>query len=501
MNDRMKPQGIRRKLRYPGLFLLVVFRFGCHWVEAAELVSPPFGISEFLTSTCLDCHSGSEAEGGLDFEKLGLDVDSREAFERWLLIHDRVRNGEMPPPDDGIPKPIFEIGSSEKAADAPLELNSLSESQLFLTRLATSLVMADRQRIADSGRAKVRRLNRFEYENTLRTVLNAPWLQVADLLPEDGVAHLFNKAGERLDTSHVQLMRWLSTANQAVQLSVNAAAYPSESRKSYARDEPVMHNYVRYRFGQTAATRSIVPLLDTMPEPDVIRGSQPMTVGDADPEKREREAMGVFSGVYSATTKYDFTNVLAPTDGLYRVRFKTYTFRAGANGADDGPDHGLTGGKREWWRPDRGVAFPGDRSEPITLYALAASGDSRWLTTFDSQPEPSVFETVVALKTGEGIRPDAARLVRTRPGWAGNPNATPQSVPGFAMNWLELNGPMHDSWPPPSYQSIFGDLPFDVSNEGQVKAISQQPLEDGRRLINQFYRRAVLENETDVYSA
>src|SRR5690606_30887652 len=143
------------------------------------------------------------------------------------------------------------------------------------------------------------------------------------------------------------------------------------------REEPTMQNYLHYRFGQTAATRSIVPLIGTTPEPEVIRKKQPLTVGDADPETREREAMGVFSGVYSATTKYDFSRIDAPIDGDYRLRCKTYSFCAGPNGARGGGDHGLTGGNHAWWRPDRNVALPGKRSEPITLYALASSGDSR----------------------------------------------------------------------------------------------------------------------------
>jgi hypothetical protein len=85
------------------------------------------------------------------------------------------------------------------------------------------------------------------------------------------------------------------------------------------------------------------------------------------------------------------------------------------------------------------------------------------LTTFDSLPEPQIVERDVNLKAGEIIRPDAARLVRTRPGWKGNPNATPDGVPGFAMNWLEFEGPLHDVWPPPSYTALFDDLKFQNS--------------------------------------
>ena len=491
----------------------------------------PVAVQEFIAANCFGCHDRSTAEGGLDLESLDFDLDQRDRYDRWVLIHDRVRDGEMPPPDDGIPRPVAAIGWSVREAQAPGDRGSQApgdrgsqdaataepaeldwevlEAREMLTALAAALLDVDRHRVAESGRASARRLNRYEYENTLRQRLDAPWLRVAYLLPEDGVDHLFNKVGERLDVSHVQLERYLEVANHALRLALNAAAHPSQTRRFYARDEPSMQNYLHYRFGQTAATRSIMPLDALTPEPDVIRKLQPLTVGDADPEKRERESMGVFSGTYSATTKYDFTRVETPTDGEYRLRFKTYTFMAGPHGASGGDDHGLTGGKRDWWRPDRNVALPGTRSEPITLYALAESGDSRWLTTFDSHPEPSVFEAVVTLRTGEGIRPDAARLVRTRPGWAGNPNATPEGVPGFAMNWLEVEGPLHDDWPPRSYRALFGEQPFDVV-DGQVRLTPDDPDQAATLLLRDFVHRvlddpsavdATLEASLDLYNA
>jgi hypothetical protein len=458
-------------------------------------------VREFLVANCLDCHNGEEAEAGLDLSAITFELRRRDVFDRWVLIHDYVRDGEMPPPDGSAPIPIAEHGWSSTAVskrDTESPDDDKAEARAMLKSLASLLANQDQRRIADTGRSKVRRLNRFEYENAVRGVLDAPWLQIAEGLPEDGIEHLFNKSGERLDVSHVQLMRLLEVSEQATRLAVDAAAHPSRTRRFYAREEPTIQNYVHFRFGQRSATRSIVPLVDFASEPDVIRMKQPITVGDADPEKRNREAMGVFCGVYSATTKYDFTRVNTPTDGHYRLRFKTYTFMAGPNGASGGDDHGLTGGNKAWWRPDRNVILEGRQIEPVTLYALAPSGDSRWLTTFDSQPEPTVFECVVSLRKGEGIRPDAARLVRTRPGWSGNPNATQDGVPGFAMNWLEVEGPLNEIWPPKSYSAVFGDLRFEVSDDGHVRAISNDAETDARILLTKFQQRCGLQNKCSI---
>jgi hypothetical protein len=424
---------------------------------------------EFLRANCYDCHDDTSEEGGLNLETLPLALEDRSNLERWEKVHDRIRAGEMPP---------------KKKKRPPQE-----DVQEFLGDLSRRLVEADQQRIAVNGRARVRRLNRFEFENSLRDALAAPWLQVSDLLPEDGTAHLFNKVGDRLDISHVQIAKYLEASEHALRMILQTVTHPKKTEKFYAREEPVMLNYLKYRFGQTAATRAAIPLLGYDPEPDVIRGKQPLTVGDADPERREREAMGFVSGTYTATTKYDFTRMKIEVDGRYRLRMKTYTFLAGPNGANGGEDHGLTGGNVAWWRPSRTVAYRGTRSEPVTIYALAESGDSRWLSTFDSHPDPTVIEREVYLKAGEKIRPDAGRLVRTRPGWKGNPNATTNGVPGFAMNWLEIEGPLHEEWPPACYKRVFGDLPFELGASNRVRVVSQDEGKDARRLLRALSAR------------
>ena len=253
----------------------------------------------------------------------------------------------------------------------------------------------DRSRSQARGRASVRRLNRFEYENSLRELLAAPWLRVADALPEDGTAHLFNKVGERLDVSHVQMAKYLDAGETALRKALATAAHPPRAHKYYIREEPAALNYLFYRPLQRSATRAAIPLLGTTPQPDILRRTQPVTVGAADPEIREREALGFVSGTYAATTKYDFTRMKIPVDGRYKLRFKSYTFRAGLGGRSGGNDQGLTTGSQAWWRPNRSVAFPGRRTEPVTLYALTPSGESRWLTAFDSHPDPKVVEREV----------------------------------------------------------------------------------------------------------
>src|SRR5205814_616436 len=106
---------------------------------------------------------------------------------------DRVVNGEMPP--------------KKKARPEAKELQSFTNS------LSSSLIAAEKERTDREGRATQRRLNRYEYENALRDLLHAPWLQIRDSLPEDGERFRFNKIGDALDVSHVQMARYLAAAD------------------------------------------------------------------------------------------------------------------------------------------------------------------------------------------------------------------------------------------------------------------------------------------------
>src|SRR5690606_30897740 len=104
--------------------------------------------------------------------------------------------GEMPPKD--------------KRQPAPAELSR------FLGGLAGSLTAVEGEKLAREGRATRRRLNRTEYENALRDILNAPWIQVKEQLPEDGEAFRFNKVSSALDVSHVHMARYMSAADYAL---------------------------------------------------------------------------------------------------------------------------------------------------------------------------------------------------------------------------------------------------------------------------------------------
>src|SRR5258706_8355051 len=151
----------------------------------------PPGLKTAIDQTCLGCHSGTAAKGGLDFASLSFDLSNRVTRERWVRVYDRIEKGEMPP--KGV-----ELAPAGRTA--------------MLRQLAPLLHTADLADVAKNGRGPMRRLNRDEYEQDLRDILRLPYLDIRDMLPEDREAHHFNKVSDALDISRVQLAAYLDAS-------------------------------------------------------------------------------------------------------------------------------------------------------------------------------------------------------------------------------------------------------------------------------------------------
>jgi Protein of unknown function (DUF1587) len=132
----------RSRLRRLGFAVLVVL--GGRSAVADE---PPAPVGAFVTDHCATRYNDVTKKGGLDLIRREFDPGDPANLAVWIMVHDRVKAGEMPP-------------------------------------------------------ATRRRLNRHEYENALRDPLGVRWARLADRLPEDGEAHHFNKSAEALDVSY-----------------------------------------------------------------------------------------------------------------------------------------------------------------------------------------------------------------------------------------------------------------------------------------------------------
>jgi Protein of unknown function (DUF1587)/Planctomycete cytochrome C len=257
--------------------------------RAGGAVAFPEGeVLAFTDRYCSSCHNDVDREGGLDLTNLKYSPGDPNNFGTWVKVHDRVQTGEMPPKE-------------KKRPDA-------GQVAPFVKALAVSLTDFERDKAARDGRATERRLNRYEYENALRDLLNAPWLQVKSQLPEDGEAYRFNKLSRALDVSHVHMARYMSAADYAMRqaISVELVRPARATKRYYSRDIPgILRNFDLHEFN-SYPDRLTFPVLDSKAQREVRLGKAPLTVGEADPETREREALGKVASIFSDAGGYSW---------------------------------------------------------------------------------------------------------------------------------------------------------------------------------------------------
>jgi hypothetical protein len=432
------------------------------WAPLQGVTMPP-RLGDFIENRCADCHDDVQMKGGLDLTSLSFDPDDARNFAVWVKVYERVSANEMPPKKKPRPE------ARELAA--------------FTGSLEGALTAAETRRFGTGGRATLRRLNRYEYENTVRDLLGAPWLQLKDGLPEDGEAYRFNKIGDSLDMSQIQLARYLATADRALRqvLAAQPDQPATQTSRYYAREQTSFTEKMKFDEFNTAPERATFAVLGLQAQPGVRSGKVPMTVGAADPVEREREGVGVVASNYEPVEVY-FEKFVAPVSGRYRLRFKAYPVWVGPGQGD------------KWFVPDLDQVAAGRRAEPITVYSETPPRQLRKLGAFDVVPEGTVRELDTWLLAGEIIRPDAARLFRSRPGPARwhNPLAEKDGQPGVVFSWMEAEGPIFDQWPTAGYALLFGNLPLrkPAKPGGTPEVVSADPGRDARRLLRGFVQRA-----------
>jgi hypothetical protein len=170
------------------------------------------GVAPLLKTYCGGCHGGDKPKGGLDLTNLSPDFAKNPA---WLNVYERLNEGSMPPQN----KP------------QPTE----AERKKILTWLTSGLAAQQAAKVATDGRARHRRFNRIEYANTIRDLLGVA--VDVETLPEDGIAHGFDKVDAGLDLSSTLLERYLETADAALDAAFVRGPKP-ESKKRYTEFAP-----------------------------------------------------------------------------------------------------------------------------------------------------------------------------------------------------------------------------------------------------------------------
>ena len=363
--------------------------------------APPLPSQAFLDQHCVKCHAGEKAKGDFRVAELTLDFGVKKNRSLWEKVHQQITSGEMPPKTR--PRP------DEKAS-----------------RILTDwIAKQSADVVGKEGRVVLRRLNRVEYENTVRDLFSVN-VSVKEMLPEDANAQGFDNVGAALNISPVLMERYLEAADAVI----NSALLPVHKLESKTE-----------RFD----------LYDSLP-----------TWFVAGVYKRDDGVVLFRSGGDSAT---DLRKFKAPSPGRYRFRISA----SAHNSATPLPMAVILGN------------------------FVVAGNTTRHLGYFDAQPGvPKLIEfeeRLVAKNDTIKITPIALPFVYLK-----KETMAEYPGPGLKIHWVEVEGPLPETWPTESYRRVFAD----VDPKAGKLADAEKLL---RTLLPKAFRRPVTEDEVKPFVA
>ena len=349
------------------ILLVITGTLFARCTSAADWRSP---LRPFLKAHCVECHKAGNAGGSLNFSALKSDLTDAETLRRWVLVHDRLVAREMPPKEAHQP-----TGPARAKAVAVL---------------ATALKKADRVRRT----VVLRRLNRTEYENTVRDLFGV-YVRVKDVLPKDNSTGGFDNVGVGLSVSAEALKAYLVAADRVLDAVFGPAKKP---------------NYIKHKTN----------LLDQKThdgKPYLARQIGKMF-------RRTKAGLVIFQSGYCPTNLVNFARLRAPA-GTYRGTIRVRAIQSS---------------KPVTLRIYAGDTIVGRREKHLVGYYDVPPG--RWTT---------IKFTDRLVERGGTFQPKCYGTVDTRK------NADTYPAPGIEIGDITIEGPLEE-WPPKSRVRLMGGI-------------------------------------------
>lgn len=173
--------------------------------ESADQQAFTEQLSSYFANYCIDCHGADEQMAGIAVHELGSQQDMLRQRKSWIRVLRMIQVGAMPP-EDIEPRPSNE----ENAAVAE--------------QLKDAIYNFDCQQISEPGHPVIRRLNRVEYNNTIRDLFGVD-VRPADNFPSDDVGEGFDNIGGVLSLSPLMIEKYLAAAEEVTAAVIDTTDY------------------------------------------------------------------------------------------------------------------------------------------------------------------------------------------------------------------------------------------------------------------------------------
>ncbi len=160
-------------------------------------------ITPILENYCFDCHADGVKKGDFSFDAYKSIASMQSKRDAWKRVRENLAYELMPPIDKDQP--------------------STDERRKLIEWIDAAVFPVDSKN-PDPGRVTLRRLNRFEYQNTVRDLIGV--LPDTQLLPADDSGYGFDNMADVLTLSPTHLEAYLNTASQALDEAYGTSAAP-----------------------------------------------------------------------------------------------------------------------------------------------------------------------------------------------------------------------------------------------------------------------------------
>jgi hypothetical protein len=178
-------------------------------------------IKPFLAKYCNSCHNKEKEAAGLSLEAYVSEAHARKDRKTWESVQHAMAAGEMPPKKK--PQP------------------TAAEKEFVIGWIENALTKVDCSVPKDPGRVTLRRLNRAEYNNTIRDLCGVDF-QPADDFPSDDVGYGFDNIGDVLSVQPILLEKYLAAADKILDTAIvppkRVEQFKSSLPANFFRGEP-----------------------------------------------------------------------------------------------------------------------------------------------------------------------------------------------------------------------------------------------------------------------
>ncbi len=217
-------------------------------------------VRPLLERYCADCHMNGEAEAGIALDRFEDQAAAVQDGRTWLRVRDALQGRIMPPADESQP--------------------SLEESERIVAWIENDFLAAQCAKQIGSAPVVIRRLNRQEYNNTIRDLIGLD-LHLAEAFPPDEIGFGYDNVGSALNISPVHIEKYLDAAETALRKAIvvpDAEPYPPAELiglKTYPLppDKPVEFKHA-LKPGRYLADFSLVRvgIAESVPPPRLVIG-------------------------------------------------------------------------------------------------------------------------------------------------------------------------------------------------------------------------------------